>query len=208
MVKQQCRWEDIWQTCAPSTYLDCMVPGNLASLAWQNQYLQGFLPIAVNSLCMVPCCSPVAQRVFTSFVKTHTHTHTEAAYCAALCLHSEGLLPTCPVIVDQVWLWKINNIFCYLVDWITPSPMRSQTQIWGGTPYWVHPSLVSSFSQKIPYRVFCGFFLNFILFIFLYSTFLLVINFIHISVYMSIPIARVFIYLIVNPICQFNNYFY
>ena len=34
------------------------------------------------------------------------------------------------------------------------------------------------------------FFLNFILFIFLSSRFLLVINFIHISVYMSIPIAQ------------------
>ena len=33
-------------------------------------------------------------------------------------------------------------------------------------------------------------FLNFILFIFLYSRFLLVIHFIHISVYMSIPIAQ------------------
>ena len=37
--------------------------------------------------------------------------------------------------------------------------------------------------------VFVGFFLNFrILFIFLYSRFLLVIHFIHISVYVSIPI--------------------
>ena len=35
-----------------------------------------------------------------------------------------------------------------------------------------------------------NFFLNFILFIFLYSRFLLVINFIHISVYMSIPVAQ------------------
>ena len=33
-------------------------------------------------------------------------------------------------------------------------------------------------------------FLNFILFIFLYSRFLLVINFIHIGVYMSIPIGQ------------------
>ena len=34
------------------------------------------------------------------------------------------------------------------------------------------------------------FFLNFILFYFLYSRFLLVINFVHISVYMSIPVSQ------------------
>ena len=38
--------------------------------------------------------------------------------------------------------------------------------------------------------VFFFLFLNFILFIFLYSRFLLVIHFIHISVYMSIPISQ------------------
>ena len=41
------------------------------------------------------------------------------------------------------------------------------------------------------------FFLNFILFIFLYSRFLLVIHFIHISVYMSIPISQF------NPLATF-----
>lgn len=75
-------------------------------------------------------------------------THIQVAVCPALCLHSEGLLLTCSVIVDQVYLWNISKLFCYLVDWITPSPMRSETQIWGGTPYWGHPSLSTLLQPK------------------------------------------------------------
>ena len=56
------------------------------------------------------------------------------------------------------------------------------------------PFLLNSFFknlfQFLLRKVLRTFFFNFILFIFLYSRFLLVIHFIHISVYMSIPISQ------------------
>ena len=54
--------------------------------------------------------------------------------------------------------------------------------------------ILTYFHTNNPKKVYCQFFifyiLNLILFIFLYSRFLLLINFIHISVYMSIPVAQ------------------
>ena len=84
------------------------------------------------------------------------------------------------------WDWTVG-LWPHLFTWSTDAypSFRSQPQ-WPCliSPWPVAPVIAS------PHFFFFKNFFDLILFIFLYSRFLLVINFIHISVYMSIPISQ------------------
>ena len=88
--------------------------------------------------------------------------------------------------LNQTWEYISSNLL-YLYSFFV--------SVWSISYWWVLKSTnmiadLSFSSCCFDLKCIYTFFLNLILFIFLYSRFLLVIHFIHISVYMSIPVSQ------------------